>query len=333
VEKYDDKHLVAPVWKDTVLIASTATADRKDKVWILLNSLKQNKQPGTLIQYYLFVPSEELKEFQTYLTGLPSEDFKVLILDADWFADKVDTIGTVRDHLYYAKCLFPQVFLNQDKLLFLDVDIVCVGPGIEDLWNTDIEGYWVGAVIDPTWQYCPYFKHDPQNTGTDHYFNAGVMLMNFKQMREDGKDKEFAEWCLHWDQSKLVCHCFDQTLCNYLLKDKTKLLPFKYNNSVLATLGIAQDSYRYYLNQCGYVEPLDSLQHAVLLHFCGSKKPWDAKALACGTDEYPYKEEAVELWQQLVRKYGPETDDEDGIQEDFGLTLSVQTPAWYVYDG
>lgn len=318
---------------DAILIATTATYDRANNVYILLNSLKQNMRPDTRINFYLFVPKTEINDFQQYLTGIPDESFRVTIMDVDWFADKVDTKGTIRNHLYYARCLFPQVFLNQDKLLYMDIDMVCVGPGIEDLWNTDIEGYWIGAVIDPTWQYCPYFKHDPQNIGTDHYINNGMMLMNFKQIREDGKDKEFAEWCLHWDQSKLLCHCFDQTLCNYILKDKIKLLPFKYNNSVLATLGIAQDYYQYHLNQCGYVEPLDSLQHAVLLHFCGSKKPWDAKALACGPDEYPYKEEAVELWQQLVRKYGPETDDEDDIQEDFGLTLSVQTPAWYVYDG
>lgn len=289
--------------QEPIVIATQATLDRKENVYILLNSLRHNKKPATRIIFHLFVPQEEIPEFQKYLTGLPTDTFRVHIMDIDWFKDKVDTAGTIRNHLYYARCLFPQVFLRYDKLLYMDIDMACVGSGIEDLWDTDIDDYWVGAVIDPTWQYCTYFQHDPQNCGTNHYFNNGMMLMNLKLLREDGKDEEFAQWCLHWDKSRLLCHCFDQTLCNYLLKDKVKLLPFKYNNSVLASLGIAKDAYSYYLNQIGYLEPLDSLQHAVLVHFCGSKKPWDPEALACSYNEYPYKDEAVELWDQIRERY------------------------------
>lgn len=290
--------------QDTITIATTATLDRRENVYILLNSIRENKRMDTLITFFLFVPKTEIPEFQRYLTGIPSETFKVTIMDVDWFADKVDTKGTIRNHLYYARCLFPQVFLTLDKLLYMDIDMACIGPGIEELWNEDIEGYWVGACIDPTWQYCPYFSHDPINIGTDHYFNNGMMLMNLKQIRKDGKDKEFAKWCLHWDKTKLVCHCFDQTLCNYLLKDKVRLLNTKYNNSLLASLGIAEDAYTLYMEEQGYDEPLDSLRDAVFLHFCGSKKPWDPKALACSKDDYPFKDEAVDLWRQIKERFG-----------------------------
>jgi len=290
--------------QDTITIATTATLDRKENVYILLNSIRENKRMDTQITFYLFAPKTEIPEFQRYMTGIPSEMFKVTIMDVDWFADKVDTRGTIRNHLYYARCLFPQVFLTTDKLLYMDIDMACIGPGIEELWNEDIEGCWVGACIDPTWQYCPYFSHDPINCGTDHYFNNGMMLMNLKQIREDGKDKEFAEWCMHWDKTKLVCHCFDQTLCNYLLKDKVRLLNTRYNNSLLASLGVAEDAYALYMEEQGYDEPLDSLREAVFLHFCGSKKPWDSEALACDKNEYPYKDEAVDLWRQIRERFG-----------------------------
>ena len=301
VEKYAKKGVRM---QDIISIATTATLDRKENVYILLNSLRCNKLPDTQINFYLFVPMTEIHEFQRYLTGIPTDTFHVQIMDVDWFKDKINTSGTIRNHLYYARCLFPQVFLSLDKLLYMDIDMVCCGPGIEELWNENIDGYWVGACIDPTWQYCPAFQHDPQNIGTDHYFNNGMMLMNLKQMREDGKDKEFAEWCLHWDQSKLRCHCFDQTLCNYLLKDKVRLLNTRYNNSLLASLGVARDAYNQYMQEQGYGEPLNSLRDAVLLHFCGCKKPWDPEALVRSADEYPYKDEAVFVWKQIAERYG-----------------------------
>lgn len=304
VRQYGKHENPVRIDQKTVVIATTATSDRKDNVYILLNSLKQNMRPGTRIQFYLFVPKNEINDFQQYLTGIPDESFRVTIMDVDWFEDKVNTSGTIRNHLYYARCLFPQVFLKYDKLLYMDIDMACVGPGIEDLWNTDISDYWVGAVIDATWQWCPVYQHDRCNCGTDHYFNNGMMLMNLKKLREDGKDKEFAEWCLHWDNSKLRCICFDQTLCNYLLKDKVKLLPVKYNNSLLASLGVAENAYALQMNQAGFLNPLDSLDSACLVHFCGSKKPWDPEALACSYNEYPYKDEAVELWREIEDQYG-----------------------------
>ena len=41
----------------------------------------------------------------------------------------------------------------------------------------------------------------------------------------------------------------------------------------------------------------------MLVHFCDSKKPWDPEALACSYNEYPYKDEAVELWEQIREQY------------------------------
>ena len=337
VAKYG-KPVMEKATDNTIYIASTATSDRIDKVGVLLNSIKKNKKEDTKIVYYLFVPEVSVEYFTEYLSRLNSDSFHIWVKDVDgFFKNKVDPRGTIRNHLYYAKCLFPQVFADLDKILFLDVDMVSVGPGIEDLWNEPVEDYWVGACLDPTWQYCAYFRHDIVNTGTDHYFNAGMMLMNLKQLRVDGKDAELAYWCLNWDSNKLLCHCFDQTLLNYLLKDKVKLLNTKYNNSVLASLGIAKASYTRYMKEQGYDNPLDSLKDAVLVHFCGSKKPWVFSALQCDTNEYPYKEEAVKLWKELDAKYSLEPKEEAPIVlsvKDVSMYCTTsQTPLMYVYDG
>lgn len=289
----------------TIHIASIFTKDCIARAYLLLNSIKKNKKPNTNIQYYLFVPFEpDFPEaaYIQYLQELTDESLKITVRDVNQFKDCIKAPHTI---VYYVRYLFPQIFPELDKIIHIDAsDAFCIGPGIEDFWNLDLAGAWLGAVIDPTWQYCGAFKHDPINCGTDHYFNDGIILMNLKNMRADGKDTELAEWCRNWDDTKLRRICFAQTLANYVLKDKVKLINSKYNNTLLASLGIAKNCYAYAFNQEGWIEPLDSLDHAVFVHFCGSKKPWSAKALECSKVDYPYKDEAVELWQELVTKYG-----------------------------
>ena len=293
-----------------ITIGSTTSTDRLDKVYVLLNSIKKNKQPDTEIAYTLFVkftPDKDANYCYEYFKSLISDDFSISIQDVDIFKELVNM--PYRDHMYYAKCLFADYFEDLDRVLFLDVDLAFVRPGIEALWIQDITDYYLGAVIDPTWQYCPYYKHDLINTKTKNYFNAGVILFNLKALREYGKDKQLREWCDRWHFRELQYICFDQTLLNYLLKDKVKLINFKYNNTLLASLGCAKNAYTYYLNSVGYLDPLDSLDQAVVMHFCGSKKPWDAEALRCSEAEYPYKEEAIKYWADIYNCYKkPEID-------------------------
>lgn len=291
-----------------ITIGSTATLDRLDKVYVLLNSIKANKQPSTIIDYTLFLKVSRKNDWDLctpeqlygYFAPLQSDTFHLHIENIDCFKYMVNT--PYRDHMYFAKCLFPS-FFPTDRVLFLDVDIVMMRPGIEELWESDIDGYYVGVVVDPTWQYCQAYKHDKLNTGTDNYFNAGVILFNNSYIRDSGMSAKLAHWCLNWNYRELQYICYDQTLLNYLFKDRVKLLNFKYNNTLLASLGIAMDAYDHAISTFGYLDPMDSLQHAVFVHFCGSKKPWDPLALKQPESEYPYKDEAVRLWSSLYNKY------------------------------
>jgi len=76
------------------------------------------------------------------------------------------------------------------------------------------------------------------------------------------------------------------------------------------------------------------LKDAVLVHFCGSKKPWVLSALQCGLDEYPYKQEAVKLWKTLEDKYSLEPKEEAPIVlsvKDVSMYCATsQTPLMYV---
>lgn len=289
----------------TIHIASVVTCDLFDKVYLLLNSLKHNKRPDTTIEYYLFISdssSFSAARYTEYFQALIDDHFQIHFEDVAPLHNRIHAPHTI---VYYVRYLFPQLFPDLDEIIHIDAgDAFCVGPGLEAFWELNIEDRWLGAVIDPTWQYCPMFKSDPVNCGTDHYFNDGVILMNLKKIREDCKDAELAQWCLNWDDSKLRRICFAQTLANYVLKDKVKLINSRYNNTLLASLGVTKDCYTYVFNQEGWLNPLDSLNNAVIVHFCGQNKPWSSTALNLPLSEYPYKEEAVQLWRDIEAKYG-----------------------------
>lgn len=68
--------------------------------------------------------------------------------------------------------MYPQL---PDKLLYLDVDIMIAGD-IRQLWEIDVSGYEYAAVKEKYG--CWLIRPD--------YFNAGMLLLNMKRIRETG---------------------------------------------------------------------------------------------------------------------------------------------------
>ena len=317
----------------TIHAASAASPDLMEHVYILLNSFKHLKQPDTVVQYYLFVPKASIPEFQRYLTGIPDETFHVMLMDIEWFIDKVRCpTGTT---FHYARCLFADVFLRLDKIIWLDVDLVFSGEGIEEFWEIDLEDNYIAACLDPTIQYVQWYDRDLYNTGTDEYINSGVMLMNLSQMRLEGANEEMADWLLHWmeRQDKLRCYVYDQSLINFLWQGRIKLVDTKFNNSVLAALPEAEEAYRRYIADQGYNSPEESVSQAVILHFCGLLKPWKQQCRQLDRSRYPFRDEAIYQWDRLSALYGPPAMVEPPLADENGNYPAITVTAEWSPDG
>jgi len=283
-------------------IASVITPDMLEQAYILMHSIKNNKQVDTRINYYLFIeftPEHGYDFCKGYLHDLFSFDFHIFTLDVDFHADKINALATPR--VVFLRLLFPQIFNALDKIIHLDIDMVCVKDGIEELWDMPLDYLYLRAVIDPPIHFCPGCHDDFINTGNPRYFNAGMMLMNLAQIRQDHKDDELARWCLKWDSGKLRDIHRDQTILNYVLKDHVSLIPFKWNNMVFGISHGTRDSYAQYLKTEGFNDPLESLDDAVFLHFVGPGKPWNEKEMAFGEKVYPYAALEMETWDQIIK--------------------------------
>lgn len=170
------------------------------------------------------------------------------------------------------------------KILYLDGDMIVRKP-LSDLWNTDIEGYAVGAVHD---------MDERMNTqrmeGLEDYFNAGMLLINLDYWREHDCYNQF--FCfIQKNEDKIVYH--DQDVLNGVFGGSIKWLPLTYNfqNGFI----LAPQHKRYDIAR--YQEEIDSCKKdPAIVHYTVYNKPWN---IACF---HPYRDEWRQYQKQTVWK-------------------------------
>lgn len=161
---------------------------------------------------------------------------------------------------------------NLAKVLYLDCDLVVVGS-LEEMWNTDISNYAVACVEDMWSGKLDNYTRLHYDSSYS-YFNAGVLLINLDYWRKIGFEKK-ASLYIKEHIRELVFN--DQDVLNALLHSHKLFLPFRYN---------LQDGF-YRVKRKIRKEASDhldlELQTPVIIHYTGSKKPWDFDSL------HPYK--------------------------------------------
>ena len=127
----------------------------------------------------------------------------------------------------YYRLFLPELFPGIKKAIYLDSDIV-IRNDIANLFATELDDNLVGAVPDASVQIIPEFqKYVETVIGMPYseYFNAGILVMNFKKMRE---------WSFEKKAIKLLSNVTlkvaqDQDVLNYLTKGLVTFIDPKWN--------------------------------------------------------------------------------------------------------
>lgn len=156
-----------------------------------------------------------------------------------------------------------------DKLLYLDGDMIVNGD-IRSLWNTDLNGVAFAGVDDcASWE-DSYFTR----IGLDRkygYFNAGVSLYNLAYWRENDLSSKLIQHIIdNPDKVPLM----DQDAVNFLLKDKKKRFPVKYNLQTWAFLRANWDNY----DEAKREEYRQATKAPIIIHYSGWYKPWTIRS-------------------------------------------------------
>jgi len=158
----------------------------------------------------------------------------------------------------YARFLVPHILEDTvSKILYLDADILVLDD-LRPLWETDLEGALMGAVLD---RVDPKLKRN--ESGFDDvprvrdYFNAGVLLIDLDLWRKDRISEKALEYLRQYPRSPYS----DQDALNVVCDGLWKKLDSRWNS---------QDYY-----EKKKISDMDPKERPGIVHFVFKMKPWN----------------------------------------------------------
>ena len=169
-----------------------------------------------------FIPINEKQRafLEKILTNTNKESSLKLLDLSDLFRKEMINSVNIGSHFtpYSMLRLFADLIPEiPDKIIYLDTDTI-INNNLEKLWDIDIENYELGAVTDI------YNWASPSRWFKRFYFNAGVLLLNMKKIRETGMFVKTRDLCLN---KKMLY--MDQDALNRSVKS-VKKLPVIFNS-------------------------------------------------------------------------------------------------------
>ena len=192
----------------------------------------------------------------------------------------------------YYRLLIPRL-LEENKCLYLDSDtIVCTD--LQELFEVELGECYVAGVKAPAYiiggdkeAYCRQaFLPD-----IEQYINAGVLLMNLEQMREDNLTGAFLRLLPFPMKSQ------DQDIINSTCYNKILFLPFAYN--VMTKYADWHSSM--YKGIFTENELKAAWNHPKIIHYADRVKPW--KSLRCALGDYWWMAcRQSRMWEYFYKK-------------------------------
>ena len=168
----------------------------------------------------------------------------------------------------FVSSLLPETI---DRIIYMDCDIVVRGS-LKELWETPLENFALGAVYqDLEWSdYNMSWERlwIPREEG---YFNAGVLLMNLRYLRETHFEENAIDF-INKNYKRIISH--DQDVLNALLFKKTKPISPKWNYlSLFLSKQLKNKHFPEKFSQ-KYSELNSGSFSPTVVHFVSTPKPW-----------------------------------------------------------
>ncbi len=239
------------------------------------NSSKENKYAIKVL--YTNVSEENMLKIKKYEKENISIEFVNLNNQLKEVQGKLYTRNYFSNTTYF-RLFIPELYPEYDRVIYLDSDTAILAD-VAELYNEDIGNNLVAAVPDGAVQTIPVFQEYVEKVvgviDYNNYFNAGILLMNLKELRE----YKFQEKFLYLLEKIKFEVAQDQDYLNRLCKGRVKILDFAWNR--MPIMG-------------------ESDKEIKIIHYNLGAKPWYF-------DDVPYQEY---FW-----KYAEKTEFYDKIRE------------------
>ncbi|MGL5621743.1 glycosyltransferase family 8 protein [Cetobacterium sp.] len=247
--------------KNLVLIINEKNNYGRHLGTTLLSVLKNSKEKWNIFIIYENLSEETKVKLNTIAKSYSSNINYLEISKSDLDRFKVGK-GTHLSSIVFARLFIPEFLKKEERAIYLDCDVVVLKP-LEKPYNMDLQGKSIGVILDG--------KKDQKsslsrlNLSLDRtYFNAGVMVMDLKRLRENGKFLKTIDYCLNPDRELQLN---EQDALNIIFENDYMTNDMIWNY----THGNSEEN-SYDESEIGIV------------HFTGDMKPWDCRSYS------PYKD-------------------------------------------
>jgi lipopolysaccharide biosynthesis glycosyltransferase len=174
--------------------------------------------------------------------------------------DKFTILGNYLTPMTFARLLIPELFPDDDRVMYIDSDMLIVGS-LREAWECDLTDKYLAAVHDmlPSPTEMKSIKLDPAQ-----YFNAGFLMINLEA----------------WRSHTVAQSCIDALSapdCPYLLQDQSAL-----NDIARGKVLYLDAGYNFYAVN-GWDGKITTPRNSIrVIHYLGSEKPWN---VSCSLSE------------------------------------------------
>ena len=148
------------------------------------------------------------------------EDVEVIdIRGQQWFKPSDVNYNNPYTYIGLLKVCYAEL-LDCDRVIHLDADTI-VNGSLKEMYDTDLKGKWFGMVEEKNGRYHPF---------GEKYYNAGVFVLNLKQMRKDNIQQKMVDYLNTVSQP----WCEQDAFNKYgIEEDKIVDLDVKWNENVM----------------------------------------------------------------------------------------------------
>ncbi|WP_125686363.1 glycosyltransferase family 8 protein [Levilactobacillus fujinensis] len=184
------------------------------------------------------------------------------------FAGGVPLIKRYPKEMYF-RLLSGQILPQSVKrVIYLDPDLLVINP-LRSLWELDLNGHMLAAAVHRGVTNLVDSVNQLRLGTTTSYFNSGVLVIDLDQARAKIRLEDITAMIAE-HQSELLLP--DQDVLNFLYGSDIVEIPEEIWN---------YDTRKYLTYQTRSLNQHDIhwvMAHTVILHYCGTPKPWDANS-------------------------------------------------------
>lgn len=241
----------------------------------VMTSAVINANSDTFYDFYCLISSDVTETQRGYLKACADirQNCSVNLVDMDEYFKNIQYSHNNFTHSITTATLFrlkvPSVLTNLDKVLYIDTDILVRGD-LAELYNMPIGNAYL-AGVPAVWAHANRKDREKWLTRTgipdmDYYINAGVIIMNLKEMRADDIEKKCFD-LIGYEKFKGLDG--DQLILNYTCYGRIAFMPCRYN----VTASNIKHFERMRVVFSGK-EIREAVENPTIIHWTGAGKPW-----------------------------------------------------------